>query len=395
MHTGTEGTATTRLRLCFVVESGTDVRMVEGLAERCELTLVTRQVVGGKTISQPTSARFAQETGPSSFMGFAWFTFRRLLRLRDTYDAILVQGYGPAAIAANVVARLLGRPAVMLVCSPVEGYYACRREDRSGKPFRRSEWIAIHVLARLNASIGRQYVVLSRYLERVVRLHGSSGQVAVIPVYGIDTGLFVPPDTPRAQLRGQLGLPLDCALVFFSSRVAPEKDPDTLIEAVSVLRRQGRDVRILHLSGGYEEFLARATAAGLAEAVIARDAVAPFDGLAAYYQASDVCVQASRDEGLGFSVLEALACEVPVVATAVGGLRETIRDGDTGWTYPAGDAVALARALVTVLDGSEHAAATARRGRELVRHSFERHVVFDELVTFLQRQAGAAGLATS
>jgi glycosyltransferase involved in cell wall biosynthesis len=106
-------------------------------------------------------------------------------------------------------------------------------------------------------------------------------------------------------------------------------------------------------------------------------------------------VQASRDEGLGFSVLEALACEVPVVATAVGGLRETIRDGDTGWTYPAGDAVALARALVTVLDGSEHATAAARRGRALVRQSFERRVVFDELVTFLQRQAGVTGLATS
>ncbi len=260
-----------------------------------------------------------------------------------TYDAILVQGYGPAAIAANIVARLVGRPAVMLVCSPVEGYYVCRREDGSGKPFRRLEWIAIHVLARLNARVGRQYVVLSRYLERVVRLHGSSGQVAVIPVYGIDTALFVPSETPRAQLRGRLGLPLECSLVFFSSRVAPEKDPDTLIEAVGALRRQGRDVRILHLSGGYEEFLARAAAAGLAEAVIARDAVAPFDGLAAYYQASDVCVQASRDEGLGFSVLEALACEVPVVATAVGGLRETIRDGDTGWTYPAGDAARVGR----------------------------------------------------
>ena len=208
--------------------------------------------------------------------------------------------------------------------------------------------------------------------------------MAVIPVYGIDTALFVPSETPRAQLRGRLGLPLECSLVFFSSRVAPEKDPDTLIEAVGALRRQGRDVRILHLSGGYEEFLARAAAAGLAEAVIARDAVAPFDGLAAYYQASDVCVQASRDEGLGFSVLEALACEVPVVATAVGGLRETIRDGDTGWTYPAGDAARLADALVTVLDGAEHAAAAARRGRTLVRQSFERRVVFDELVTFLQ-----------
>ena len=385
----------TRLRLCFVVESGTDVRMVEGLAERCELTLITRQVVGGKAISQPTGARFAQESGPSSFARFAWFAFRSLLRRRDTYDAILVQGYGPAAFAANVVARLVGRPAVMLVCSPVEGYYACRRQDGSGKPFRRAEWIAIHLLARINARVGRHYVVLSRYLEQVVRKHGASAQVAVIPVYGIDTTLFAPSDTPRAALRRQLGLPPDCALVFFSSRVAPEKDPDTLIDAVTRLRRQGRDIRILHLSGGYQEFLARAGAAGLAEAVIARDAVAPFDCLAAYYQASDVCVQASRDEGLGFSVLEALACGIPVVATAVGGLCETIRDGETGWTYPAGDSEALAGALRKVLDGGEHATAAAGRGRALVHRNFERRLVFDTLVTLLQQQAAMPGSATS
>ena len=368
-------------RLCFVVESGTDVRMVEGLAERVPLTLVGRPVGGGRIISQPTAAVFTQLTGPASFARFAWFVFRALRRERDA--AILVQGYGPAALGANAAARLTGRRAVMLVCSPVERYYECRRHDRSGRPFRRSEWLAIRLLARINALIGGRYVTLSPFLASVVRGHRRGGDVSVIPVYGIDTARFAPADVTREALRARLGLPVQPALVFFSSRVAPEKDPDTLLDAIAALRREGRDVRILHLSGGHQEFLARAAARGLGEAVIAGDAVAPFDGLADYYRASDVCVQASREEGLGFSVLEALACEVPVVAAAVGGLLDTIVDGETGWTYPVGDHKALAAALRDVLDHPEKGRARAARGRALVQRSFERNKVFGELAAVL------------
>ena len=375
------------LRLCFVVESGTDVRMVEGLAQRTALTLFTRTVNAGKTISQPTSTPFTLRTGPSSFVRFAWFAFRTLVRYRREFDIVLVQGYGPAALAVNLAARLTGLRTVMLVCSPVEGYYQCRRTAGSTKPFKRLEWFVIRALASANARVGRQYVALSRYLAEVVRHHRTSARVSVIPVYGVDTTLFVPATVPRATVRTQLGLPSACTLIFFSSRIAPEKDPDTLIDAVVALRNEGRDVRILHRSGGYSQFLARAAARGLHD-VIALDAVAPFEGLVACYQAADVCVQASHDEGLGFSVLESLACEVPVVATAVGGLRETIRDGDTGWTYPPGDSSALANALRQVLDGPAAASASARRGREMVTRCFEHRQAFDDLLLLLREQVG-------
>lgn len=374
-----------RLRLCFVVESGTDVRMVEGLAQRTELTLLAREVNEGRTISQPTSTHFTLWTGPSSFVRFAWFAFRTLVRHRREFDTTLVQGYGPAALAVNLAARLTGLRAVMLVCSPVEGYYQCRLTAGSTKQFKRREWFVIRALAYANARLGRQYVALSQYLEQVVRQHGTSARVNVIPVYGVDTTVFVPATIPRAAIRTQLGLPSACTLVFYSSRIASEKDPDTLIDAVVALRHEGRDVRILHRSGGYNQFHARAAARGLDE-VIALDAVAPFDGLVACYQAADVCVQASHDEGLGFSVLESLACEVPVVATAVGGLRETIRDGDTGWTYPPGDSSALADALRQVFDGPAAAAAAATRGRVMVTRCFEQRQVFDDLVILLREQ---------
>src|SRR5690606_15682654 len=123
--------------------------------------------------------------------------------------------------------------------------------------------------------------------------------------------------------------------------------------------------------------------------VIARDAVAPFAELADYYRASDVCVQASHDEGLGFSPLEALACGVPVVASAVGGLNDTIRDGDTGWQVPVGAAGGLARAIAGLLDRREEAARRAARGRAMVECVYDRGLVFDALMRRLEALAPA------
>jgi glycosyltransferase involved in cell wall biosynthesis len=200
--------------------------------------------------------------------------------------------------------------------------------------------------------------------------------VDVIPVYGVDTRVFAPDGEDRIAVRRRLGVPPDPALVFFSSRIAPEKDPDTLLEAVATLRRAGRDVRILHLSGGYRELLARAEDRGIADAVVARDAIPPFTSLAEWYRAADVCVQASRAEGLGFSPLEALACGVPVVASAVGGLRDTIVEGHTGWTYAPGDARGLARALEAVLDDPAEARRRALNGREMVVRCYDRDLAF-------------------
>lgn len=366
------------LRLAFAVESGTDVRLVDALASRYELTVLARRIPDGVEISHRPALTVTVHTGPSGRLAYATWLAARLIRTRC--DAVLVQGYGLAALAANLVGRLTGVTTTMLVCSPLERYYLARRGwPGRGKPFRRHELALMRLVAAVNAVLGSRYVVLSRHLAGEVRTRAKSRPVDVIPVYGVDTELYSPSPVPRSVLRSRLGLPPDGHLVFFNSRIAPEKDAETLLAATRLLIERGHDVRILHLSGGYREFLAAATAAGIAERVIARDAAHPVRELPDYYRASDLCVQASREEGLGFSPLEALACGTPVVATAVGGLRETIIPGQTGWTYPPGDASALADAIVAALSDPASAARLAAAGRELVRQRFEASSVFESL----------------
>ncbi len=369
-------------RLLFVVESGTDVRLVQGLAEGFELSIVARKIEGGAEISQPTDAKLDMTLGPAGRALFASYVFRQLLRRRDV-DAVLVQGYSLAALAANLARQITGKPTLMLVCSPIEAYYRCRLKHPGGPPYRKLEATTLNLLARANAILGDTYVVLSKHLADVVNTHGGR-RVVNIPVYGVDTSIFHPPLKAKSELKSELGLPINGTLIFFSSRVAPEKDSETLLRATRRLLDQGADLRLLHRSGGYRQFLRDAEQFGIADRVIASDAVHPHRGLALDYQACDVCVQASREEGLGFSPLEALACETPVIATRVGGLKETIRDGTSGWTYPVGDETALAACLQQVIADPTEAARRARNGREMVLARYDRQLVFQNLAAYLE-----------
>jgi D-inositol-3-phosphate glycosyltransferase len=368
------------VRLHLVVESSSDVRLIEELAERFQLRVVARRVSGGVEISQLPRQPVPIITGPPGRVAFARLVAAELWHSRAVDEVVIVQGYGLAALAANVVGRLTGVPTTMLVCSPVEAYYRCRRDHRgTGPPFRRRELAALALLARLNARLGRHYVVLSDYLAGVVRGHATRARIDVVPVYGVDSSVFRPSHDDCSAIRARRGLALEPTLIFFSSRIAPEKDAETLLTAVRSLRERGRDVVLLNRSGGWRELLAAAQRLGVADCVIATDAVHPHLHLPDDYRACDLCVQASREEGLGFSPLEALACEVPVVAAGVGGLRETVIDGRTGWSYPPGGAETLAARIAEVLDDPTEARRRAAEGRTLVRERYERRLVFDQL----------------
>ncbi len=371
--------------LCFIIETGTDVRLVEGLAERFNLTLVGRQVKNGVMISQPTAVSATTIVSSASRSGFAAFVWKYLKQQRERFDYVIVQGYGVAAVAANLASRFTGTPTAMLVCSPAEAYYSCRKlYPMPDKPFRWYEMSGLQAIAQLNAAIGQQYLVLSQYLADVVHSHGSKKLVSIVPVYGVDTNLFVPPSKPKTELKVRLGLPNTGSLIFFSSRIAPEKDSETLLVAFQRLLKEGRDLWLLHRSGGYRTFIKDAERYGIAERVIATDAVHPHKQLPLDYQACDLCVQSSRQEGLGFSPLEALACGVPVIATAVGGLKETIIDGQTGWTYPVGDSDTLARCIEAALDNPVEAARRAFAGRDLVCSTYDQGVVFEQLLKVMK-----------
>lgn len=92
----------------------------------------------------------------------------------------------------------------------------------------------------------------------------------------------------------------------------------------------------------------------------------------------DLFVSASRSEGFGLAIIEAMASGVPVVATRSAGAREIIEDGETGRLVPIGDAHALAEAILCLLDDREGRERLRQRALETVRQRFSLERMIEE-----------------
>ena len=86
---------------------------------------------------------------------------------------------------------------------------------------------------------------------------------------------------------------------------------------------------------------------------------------------ADLFLLPSASESFGLSALEAMACHVPVIATAVGGLPEVVADGETGYLFPVGDVAAMAEAAIRLLSDDELRTRFGRAGRRRAVELFD------------------------
>jgi D-inositol-3-phosphate glycosyltransferase len=189
-------------------------------------------------------------------------------------------------------------------------------------------------------------------------------RITVIPC-GVDTELFAPMDP--ASARAELGLP-DGRLILYVGRLTPIKGLETLLESVALLVPRPT----LLIIGGDQDEPFNAHVAHLRTLVASRAlepsvkflGAQPQERLRRYYAASDVTVMPSYYESFGMVALEAMACGSPVIASNVGGLTTTVREGVTGFLVPEGDPAALTERIATVLGDDD---LRWRLGREAVR----------------------------
>ena len=89
-----------------------------------------------------------------------------------------------------------------------------------------------------------------------------------------------------------------------------------------------------------------------------------------YYSAADMFVIPTLADNLPYTVLEAMGCEAPVVASSIGGVPEEVQDGVTGSIVPPGNSAALGKALLDMLENPERAQAMGKAGRKRIEHVF-------------------------
>jgi glycosyltransferase involved in cell wall biosynthesis len=152
-------------------------------------------------------------------------------------------------------------------------------------------------------------------------------------------------------------------------RLSAEKGLDLLLRAVAELSRDHPQIELVIAGTGPEEAALRRLGAelGLTDKVRYAGYVSDMPSL---YAGADLVVQSSLTEGLPNVILEAAYLGVPVVATDVGGTREVIEHGVSGWLVPAGSVSALTTGIGRYLDDPAGFVAMASRGRRHIEEHF-------------------------
>jgi glycosyltransferase involved in cell wall biosynthesis len=380
------------LRILFFVEGFTDIRFVVGLSKICDLTLA---VAAKPYLESCLKARVAQSKAtltvdeiPGGRIGFQAQSLRYLWRRAKDFDAILSQEVLRGSLNATLVGYLKGVPVVTYMgIAPVE-YFRCRRErGQIGWAKAAIGEGVIRALMTINGRLASRCLAMGPYLRDVAARYCNRSQVGLY--YGVDTEFFRPADEgEKRELRQRLDLPIDKFLIFLSSRISHEKDPETVLKATAIARATGLDAVLINLGGGYRDFIELATKLKLSEAqrwVLGRPAAHPMTEVADYFRAADVVALASLAEGAAYSTLEALACGTPVVATSVGGMAVQL-DGYARLS-PRRNPEAMAEQFLWIAANRQASRAQALRGREHVCQEWNSQKAFTDLQKVLETVA--------
>jgi alpha-1,6-mannosyltransferase len=275
-------------------------------------------------------------------------------------------------LAAHKIEQL--QPDLIEVGDPYQfAWAALRVKDRTGVPvvaFCHSDLprliahrfgpSAQRIATRYMRTLYRQFdLVLAPSLAMATQLRDIGVSRVRHQPLGVDTATFTP-QRRRDNLRAQLGLPPDTRLLIYAGRFTREKKLPLLLDA---MRRLGDPYHLLLVgSGGTLPPCNRVTCL-------------PFQrntrALAELIASCDALVHPGDQETFGLIVLEAMACGIPVVGVAVGGVNELI-DNDTGVRVAPGSAVALADGIATLYERDLRAMGEQARRKVLDRYDWSR-----------------------
>jgi len=298
-------------------------------------------------------------------LGAAWRLSRIIKQLKpDIVHAHDPHGVAMAALALSMSTQIAKPPLV-----------AARRVDFHLRGGSLSRWKYRQVDC---------FICVADAIRRMLIEDGVPESRIVVVNEGID--LERVDAAPPAKLHEELWLPHDAPIVGNVAALVPHKGQRHLIEAAALVVRQVPDARfVIAGQGELRAALERQIREHRLEKHVTL--LGFRTDILSLHKAFDVFVMSSVTEGLGTSLLDAMACGRPIVATAAGGIPEVIENGRTGFLVPPRDHAAMANAIVRLLNDAalrrrmgETGLATARE-----RFSVERMVL--DTVRVYQRVA--------
>ena len=301
-------------------------------------------------------------------------TQTRLLEVAQRVRPHLLHVHSPVlnAIPALRVGRQLGIPVVYEVRAFWEDAAVDHGTTHEGSMrYRLTRRLETHALRHAQ----HVFTICEGLRADIVGRGIAAHKVTVIP-NAVDIESFTPGGQPDSALKAQLGL-ADATVVGFIGSFYAYEGLDLLLSALPMLLQQHADVRLLLVGGGPQDeaLKSQAAALGVADKVVFTGRV-PHGDVQRYYDLADVLAYPRHSMRLTELVtplkpLEAMAQGRLLVASDVGGHRELIRHGETGFLFQAGSAEALAAALAGLLAQRTQWPALRQAGRRFVEA--ERH----------------------
>jgi glycosyltransferase involved in cell wall biosynthesis len=298
-----------------------------------------------------------REIGPRADL-WALLSLIRLIS-RHNYDLIHTHS-SKAGFLGRLAAKFMRRP---VIYTPHGFYFLDAQDPRKQQLFLRLEQFA----GRLTDCL----IAVSESERQVCLQHriGNPSRIKTI-TNGIDCSLFQPNPRTRQQQRASLLIPEDAPVVGIVARFIAQKDPLSLVHAAHLVLQQRPDTRFVWCGEGNLRDVTERLALKL-------DIHSKFHFLGfrqdvgEIMNSFDLFILASLFEGLPYTLLEAMALGLPIVATDVVGNRDIVHHQETGLLVEPQRPSALASAILDLLCNKDKRERLARAGRQMVREHYD------------------------
>jgi len=303
--------------------------------------------------------------------------------IRDFRPDIVHTHAAKAGALGRIAARLENVPAVVHTFHGhvFDGYFSTYRSSLVQAAER---FLAQRTDAIIAISESQRNDLTDRY--RIAPAH----KVHVIPL-GFDLSRFrLDKKNRRVQQRIALGLKeTECSFGIIG-RMAPVKNHTLFLDALAIAQREDKSIRGVVIGDGplHEAIEMRARQLGLLNEEDPSQAIVAFvswvPDIMDVLPALDVVVLTSHSEGTPVSLIEAQACGIPVISTDVGGVRDTLLDGLTGFLVPPGDAAALAAQMVLLARDPGLRNSFGNKGETFVESHFDHTALVQRVCSLYQ-----------
>ncbi len=192
---------------------------------------------------------------------------------------------------------------------------------------------------------------------------------------------------PESPLRDELA-PNGEKLLVHVSNFRAVKRPVDCVEILAKVKKKGGQARLVMVGDGPEQTACRyrAEQLGVYDDIIF---VGKQANIADYLGVADIFLLPSELESFGLAALEAEACEVPVVATRIGGIPEVVSDGETGFLSDIGDTEKMSDDIMKLLNDEEMRRTFGEKARELAVSRYGSELIIPQYISFYEKILGA------